>query len=43
VPEAEKAARGLPPLGKRIAHFATDISVNDYLVGKPLARFSFFL
>jgi hypothetical protein len=41
VPEAAKAARGLPPPGKRVADFATDISVDDYLVGKPLARFSF--
>jgi hypothetical protein len=38
VPEAAKAARELPPLGKRVADFATDISVEDYLVGKPLAR-----
>jgi hypothetical protein len=41
VPEATKAARGLPP-GKRVADFATDISVEDYLVGKPLACFLFF-
>jgi hypothetical protein len=40
-PEAAKAARELPPPGKRVADFATDISVDDYLVGKPLARFSF--
>jgi hypothetical protein len=39
VPEAAKAGRGLPPPGKRVADFATDISVEDYLVGKPLARF----
>jgi hypothetical protein len=39
VPEAVKAARDLPPLGKRVADFATDISVDDYLVGKQLARF----
>jgi hypothetical protein len=39
VPEAVKAARGLPPPGKRVADFATDISVEDYLVGKSLARF----
>jgi hypothetical protein len=38
VPEAAKAARELPPPGKRVADFATDISVEDYLVGKPLAR-----
>jgi hypothetical protein len=44
VPEAAKAARELPPPGKRVADFATDISVDDYLVGKSLARFfSFFL
>jgi hypothetical protein len=39
VPEAAKAARGLPPPGKRVADFATDISVDDYLVGKSLTRF----
>jgi hypothetical protein len=39
VPEAAKAARELSPPGKRIADFATDISVEDYLVGKSLARF----
>jgi hypothetical protein len=39
VPEAAKAARELPPPGKRIADFATDISVEDYLVGKSLSRF----
>jgi hypothetical protein len=38
VPEAVKAAQGLPPPGKRVADFATDISVEDYLVGKSLAR-----
>jgi hypothetical protein len=43
VPEATEAARELPPPGKRVADFATDISVDDYLVGKPLARFSFLL
>jgi hypothetical protein len=31
----------LPPPGKRVADFATDISVDDYLGGKPLARFFF--
>jgi hypothetical protein len=41
VPEAAKAGRGLPPPGKRVVDFATDISVEDYFVGKPLARFSF--
>jgi hypothetical protein len=40
--EAAKAARELPPPGKRVADFATDISVEDYLVGKSLAR-EFFL
>jgi hypothetical protein len=35
--EAAKAAQELPP-GKRVADFATDISVEDYLVGKSLAR-----
>ena len=39
VPEVAKAARALPSAGKRVADFATDISVDDYLVGKPLARF----
>jgi hypothetical protein len=43
VPEAAKAARGLPPPGKRVADFATDISVDDYLVGKSLARVFFNL
>jgi hypothetical protein len=43
VPEAAKAARELPPPGKRVADFATDISVDDYLVGKSLARFFFDL
>jgi hypothetical protein len=42
VPEAAKAARELPPPGKRVADFATDISVDDYLVGKSLVRFVFF-
>jgi hypothetical protein len=41
VPEAAKAARELPPPGKRVADFATDISVEDYLVGKSLARVFF--
>jgi hypothetical protein len=41
VPEAAKVARELPSPGKRVADFAIDISVDDYLVGKPLARFSF--
>jgi hypothetical protein len=37
VPEAVKVARGLPPPGKRVADFSTDISAEDYLVGKSLA------
>jgi hypothetical protein len=32
-------ARELPPPGKRIADFGTDISVEDYFTGKSLARF----
>jgi hypothetical protein len=32
-------ARELPSPGKRIADFGTDISVDDYLTGKSLARF----
>jgi hypothetical protein len=43
VPEAAKAARELPPPGKRVADFATDISVDDYLVGKSLPRVFFNL
>jgi hypothetical protein len=43
LPEAAKAARGLPPHGKRVADFATDISVEDYLVGKSLARVFFLI
>jgi hypothetical protein len=39
VPEVTKAARVLPSPGKRIADFATDISVDDYLGGKSLAFF----
>jgi hypothetical protein len=42
VTEAAKSARGLPPPGKRVADFATDISVEDYLVGKALQRPFFF-
>jgi hypothetical protein len=38
--EAAKA-RELPPPGKRVADFTTDISVDDYLVGKSLARVFF--
>jgi hypothetical protein len=36
-------ARELPPPGKRVADFVTDISVDDYLVGKSLARVFFQL
>jgi hypothetical protein len=35
-------ARELPSPGKRVADFGTDISVDDYLTGKSLAR-GFFL
>jgi hypothetical protein len=41
--EVAKSARGLPPPGKRVADFATDISVDDYLVGKALRRPLFLL
>jgi hypothetical protein len=34
-------ARELPSPGKRVADFGTNISVNDYLVGKSLARVFF--
>jgi hypothetical protein len=34
-------ARELPSPGKRVADFGTDISVDDYLVGKSLAFFCF--
>jgi hypothetical protein len=37
--EVAKAARVLPSSSKRIADFAIDISVDDYLGGKTLARF----
>jgi hypothetical protein len=37
-PAGAAKARELPPPGKRIADFATEISVDDYLVGKSLAR-----
>ena len=43
MPEVAKAARALPSAGKRIADFATDISVDDYLGGKSLAPLFFFL
>jgi hypothetical protein len=39
VPEAAKAARELPSPVKHDVDFATDISVDDYLVGKSLALF----
>jgi hypothetical protein len=42
VAEIAKAARALPSAGKRIADSATDISVEDYLVGKSLAPLFFF-
>jgi hypothetical protein len=41
VPEVAKATRALPSAGKRVADFATDISVDDYLGGKSLARVFF--
>ena len=40
VAEVAKAARALPSAGKRVADFATDISVEDYLGGKLLALLS---
>jgi hypothetical protein len=43
VAEAAKASRALPPASKRVADFATDICVGDYLGGKSLAfSLSFF-
>jgi hypothetical protein len=39
VEEVAKAARALPLSGKRVADFATDISVEDYIGGKLLALF----
>jgi hypothetical protein len=39
VAEAAKAARALSSAGKRVADFATDICVEDYLGGKSLAFF----
>jgi hypothetical protein len=41
VPAGAVKARELPPPGKRVADFTTDISVEDYLVGKSLARVFF--
>ena len=43
VAEVAKAARALPSAGKRVADFATDISVEDYLGGKLLAPFLLLL
>jgi hypothetical protein len=43
VAEVAKAARALPLSGKRVADFATNISVEDYLGGKSLALFIFYL
>jgi hypothetical protein len=42
VAEVAKAARALPLAGKRVADFATDISVEDYLGGKTLLLLFFF-
>jgi hypothetical protein len=42
VAEVAKAARALPFSGKRVADFATDISVEDYLGGKSLALFIYY-
>jgi hypothetical protein len=35
-------ARELPSSGRRVADFGTNISVDDYLVGKSLARVFFY-
>jgi hypothetical protein len=43
VAEAAKAARALPSAGKRVADFATDICVEDYLGGKSLAPLFFLM
>jgi hypothetical protein len=43
VAEVAKAARALPSAGRRVADFATDISVEDYLGGKLLALLSLSL
>jgi hypothetical protein len=43
VAEVAKAARALPSAGKRVADFATDISVEDYLGGKSSAPLSFII
>jgi hypothetical protein len=39
VPAGAAKARELPLPGKHVADFAIDISVDDYFVGKSLARF----
>jgi hypothetical protein len=36
VAEAAKAAQTLPPPGKRVADFGTEINVDDYLGGKSI-------
>jgi hypothetical protein len=41
-PAGAAKSRELPPPGKRVADFATEISVDDYLVGKSLARGFFY-
>jgi hypothetical protein len=38
VPAGVAKARELPPPGKRVADFATDICMEDYVVGKSVAR-----
>jgi hypothetical protein len=43
VAEASKAARALPLAGRRVADFGTDITVDDYLGGKSLAYYYYFL
>jgi hypothetical protein len=42
VAEVAKAAGALSLPGKRVADFATNISVDDYLGGKSLASFFLF-
>jgi hypothetical protein len=42
VAEVAKAAQALPLSGKHVADFATNISVDDYLVGKSLASLCLF-
>jgi hypothetical protein len=43
VAEAAKAAQALPLSGKRVADFATNISVDDYLGGKSLASLFLYI